>query len=295
MKVGVLVESEEGLDWDSWRGTCIAAERLGFESVWISDHLQSPWAAERHGLEPWLALGVAAAETQRLVLGTLVSPITFREPVVMARMAEALDRLSDGRFVIGLGLGWNAEEHAHAGIAFPPVMERSRRLVEVIERIRLELGPRRRVPILIGGKGARSTLPVVARYADEWNMTTSSVADYRRCTARLDCLCEEIGRIPDEIRRSVALGYLVGRDAVELGERCTRMRRVVQPLAEVADPDVVEAARRMGWVVGTPEQMVASLRPLAEAGVDRIVLGHYDLEQMSALELIAEAVIPQLE
>jgi len=128
MKLGILIETEEGLDWESWRKTYTAAERLGLESVWLSDHLQSPWHT-RHGLETWTALAVAAAETQRLVLGSLVSPVTFREPGIVARMAESLQALSHGRFVVGLGLGWNSDEHAAAGIAFPSVDERSRRLV----------------------------------------------------------------------------------------------------------------------------------------------------------------------
>ena len=96
MKLGILVEAEEGLDWDSWRATYSAADRLGFDSVWLSDHLQSPWPTARHGLEPWTALAVAAAETRLLTLGPLVSPITFREPAIVARMAETLDVLSGG-------------------------------------------------------------------------------------------------------------------------------------------------------------------------------------------------------
>src|SRR5216683_5983618 len=89
VKLGLLVETEDGLDWDHWRATCAAADELGFESVWISDHLQSPWAAGRHGLDPWIALAVAAAETRRITLGVLVSPIMFREAAIVARMAEA--------------------------------------------------------------------------------------------------------------------------------------------------------------------------------------------------------------
>ena len=117
MRLGILVEVEEGLDWDHWRATCTAAERLGFDSVWLSDHLQSPWPDRPHGLETWTALTVAAAETRRIVLGPLVSPVMFREPAIVARMAESLHALAHGRFVLGLGLGWNADEHAAAGIA----------------------------------------------------------------------------------------------------------------------------------------------------------------------------------
>ena len=175
MKIGLLVEPVERLDWGRWRAIYLAAERLGFESVWVSDHLASTWFPENHGLEPWVALTVAAAETRRVRLGPLVSPITFRQPALVARMAEAIDDLSVGRFVLGLGLGWNADEHAQFGIPFPPVQERVRLLAEGIERIRRVLGERseHHVPLIIGGSGPRSTLPLVARYADEWNLTTA--------------------------------------------------------------------------------------------------------------------------
>lgn len=288
MKLGILVETEEGLDWTQWRRTCAAVERVGFESIWISDHLQSPWSAGRRGLDPWLALAVAAAETERVVLGPLVSPITFREPAIMARMAESLDDLARGRFVIGLGLGWNAEEHAAAGIAFPSVAERARLLRDGIQRIRHELGERH-VRILLGGKGARSTLPTVARYADEWNMTTASPVEFRRASEDLDRLCREVGRDPTEIKRSVASGVLIGRDPVELRERAERMRGCVAPLAQAED--VLATARHMGWLVGTCDEIVSGLKSLAQAGVERVILGHYDLECDATLELIAEQVM----
>src|SRR6185369_14798777 len=103
MRLGLLVEVEEGLTWARWRALFGAAETLGFESIAVSDHLCSPWSVERHGLDAWLALTVAAAETQRVRLGTLVSPVTFRPPAVLARMAESLFELSGGRLTVGLG------------------------------------------------------------------------------------------------------------------------------------------------------------------------------------------------
>jgi alkanesulfonate monooxygenase SsuD/methylene tetrahydromethanopterin reductase-like flavin-dependent oxidoreductase (luciferase family) len=291
MKLGILVETEEGLDWESWRRVYTTAERLGFESVWISDHFLSPWTPGRHGLDAWVALAVAAAETRRVLLGPLVSPITFREPAMLARMTESLHDLSRGRFVLGLGLGWNDAEHARAGIAFPPVPERRRRLEDGIRLIRRNLGERR-VPLLIGGGGPRSTLPVTARSADHWNITTSSVEVYRQGSERLAELCRAAGRDPSQIRHSVAVGFLVGRDSADLRARCERMRRNVAPLAVVED--VLEAARLMGWVVGTPPQVIEHLKSLAQAGVDLAILGHYDVADDAALELIASEVMPAL-
>jgi alkanesulfonate monooxygenase SsuD/methylene tetrahydromethanopterin reductase-like flavin-dependent oxidoreductase (luciferase family) len=289
MRLGILVEAEEGLDWEQWRATYTAAERLGFDSVWLSDHLQSPWPDRPHGLETWTALTVAAAETQRVELGPLVSPIMFREPALVARMAESLAGLARGRFVLGLGLGWNVDEHAAAGIAFPPAAERAQRLADAITRIRCDLGDDR-VRLLIGGSGSRRTLPLVARFADEWNVTTGSLDAYREMIGRLDRLCRDIGRNPREIRRSVATGILIGRDVDDLRERAERMRRCVPPLADASN--VLESARQMGWLVGTPQGIVTSLREFGNQGVDRVVLGHYDVANVGTLEVLADAVLP---
>jgi alkanesulfonate monooxygenase SsuD/methylene tetrahydromethanopterin reductase-like flavin-dependent oxidoreductase (luciferase family) len=283
VKVGLLVEVEEGLDWDSWRATYSAAERLGFESVWLSDHLESARGTPAR-LETWTALAAAATETQRLVLGVLVSPVMFREPAIIARMAESLAALSSGRFVAGLGLGWNADEHANAGIPFPSVAERARRLVDTIKRLRCA----RHIPVLVGGSGPRVTLPLAAQHADQWNMTTASVAQFAQANRRLDELCAEAKRPAREILRSMACGVLVGRDDVDLRERAERMREVVPPLADAQD--VLQAAREMGWLVGSVEDLGAQLDAFAAAGAERVILGHYDLTNLATLELLAATV-----
>jgi alkanesulfonate monooxygenase SsuD/methylene tetrahydromethanopterin reductase-like flavin-dependent oxidoreductase (luciferase family) len=282
VKLGLLVQTEEGLDWAGWRRVYTNAERLGFHSVWISDHFQSAYAAERHGLDAWVALAVAAAETRRVVFGPLVSPITFRAPAIVARMAESLYDLSQGRFVLGLGLGWNAAEHAANRIIFPPAMERRRQLEEGIRQIRRDLDDRR-VPLIIGGGGPRSTLPIVARYADYWNMTTNSVEVFRARSERLSELCRAAGRNPAEIQRSVAVGYLLGRNEAELAMRSERVRSLIPPLTEAVD--TVDAARQMGWIIGTFEA-VKHLTAPGEAGADMVILGHYDVTDDAALELI---------
>jgi alkanesulfonate monooxygenase SsuD/methylene tetrahydromethanopterin reductase-like flavin-dependent oxidoreductase (luciferase family) len=308
MKLGLLIESEEGLDWQSWRTTYTAAERLGFESVWISDHLVSPWYPGRRGLDPWVALSVAAAETSRIRLGPLVSPITFhQQPALLERTAQALAQLAPNRFVLGLGLGWNAAEHARFGMPFPPAAERVRLLRDAIERIGASgRGDKRRsrsasrsrsrsrIPLLIGGRGPRGTLPLVARYADEWNLTTASVEVYRAASARLEECCQETGRDPRAILRSVAMGVLIGRDADEIARRSQRMRSLVLPLSGLDVADIVAASRRLGWVAGTPRQIVSELQSLADAGVDLAIFGHYDTRDVAALELIASDVMPAL-
>jgi alkanesulfonate monooxygenase SsuD/methylene tetrahydromethanopterin reductase-like flavin-dependent oxidoreductase (luciferase family) len=281
MKLGLLVEAEEGLTWERWRAILAAAERLGFASVWLADHLLSAWQPGRHGIEAWTALSVAAAETERVRLGPLVSPVTFREPALVARMTEALSALSGGRFVLGLGLGWNRAEHAQFDIPFPSLAVRCERLVRTVELTR-QACPN--VTLLIGGMGDRATLPLVARYADAWNMTTASadvVAERSEALRRL-------GGDPAAVERSVAVGLLIGRDDADLRERTLRLRRVVPGLSGPC------AAHEMGWLVGTPDAVMRQLRSLADAGVDEAMLGLYDFEDLGALEIVAQEVMPRL-
>jgi alkanesulfonate monooxygenase SsuD/methylene tetrahydromethanopterin reductase-like flavin-dependent oxidoreductase (luciferase family) len=285
VKLGVLVETEDGLTWDRWRRIVAATEDLGFDSVWISDHLLAADGQYRGGLDTWLALSVAAVQTRRITLGPLVAPITFYRPGVLARTAANLYELSGGRFVLGLGIGWNKREHAAFGVPFPPGPERLQMLASGLERMP------RGIPVLIGGMGG-GTLWLVARYADEWNLTTNDPERYRGAAEELGRRCQTLGRDPSGIRRSVAVGVLIGRDAGEVCARAERLRRLVPGLEDVPTDQVVARARERGWVAGTPAEIVEALRALASAGVDRAMLGHYDQDDTAALELIAQEVLP---
>lgn len=303
MQIGLLVESEEGLDWQRWRELYRRADRDGFSSIWISDHLVSPWSAERYGLDAWVALSVAAAETSRVRFGPLVSPVTFRAPALVARMAAALRDLSQDRFVLGLGLGWNAEEHSRFGLDFPSTAERARLLDQAMSRIRSLLGEPSRVPILLGGSGKRWTLPLVAAHADEWNMTTASPLAYTSALADFAHACAQAGRDLSTVRRSIACGVLVGRDTEDLLERASRLARRVPPLAAAlgASPRAADssqasaivraAADSLGWLVGTPAELATALAPFAASGVGEAMLGVYDFDDMPALDLIAAELV----
>jgi alkanesulfonate monooxygenase SsuD/methylene tetrahydromethanopterin reductase-like flavin-dependent oxidoreductase (luciferase family) len=293
VKLGLLVEAEEGLTWQRWQRLAQAADELGLDSLWVSDHLASAWDAHRRGLDAWMALAFAAVETRRVRLGTLVSPVTFRPPTILARMAEAVCERSQGRLTVGLGLGWNAREHAAAGLAFPAVEERLDLLRHSIHAVRQTLGERP-VQVLVGGGGAR-TLRVAARQADEWNLTTNDPAAFSARAAVLDAECASIARRRDEIRTSVATGVLIGRDRRELEQRSLRMRARVPPLASVSVDEVPQAARMQGWVAGTVDEVAEQLQALHAVGVQRAVLGLYDLDDVNSVEIIAREVVPRLE
>jgi F420-dependent oxidoreductase-like protein len=313
----VLVEAEADLTWDRWRCVMARVEELGYDSLWLSDHCLSLQVPDSQALETWVALTLVAAETTRLRFGPLVSPITFRHPSLLARMAASLDALSGGRLVLGVGAGWNEVEHRAFGLPFPPARVRMDMLEEGIEVILRLLGDgpahyagryyqldgadprpkstqRPRIPLLVGGMGKRRTLPLVARYADEWNLTTNSAELYGMLSARLAECCRAIGRDPATIRRSVAVGFLVGKDAADLRRRCAAIQRRVPRLASLDVAAVADALRAIGWVVGTPEELLTVLRALSRAGVQQAMLQLNDLTDLEALDLVAREVLPAL-
>ena len=315
MRVGILVEGEDGVSWDAWRRIAARVDALGFDALWRSDHLLSIVDENREAHDTWTALAVAATVTHRVQLGALVSPITVRHPAMLAKIAASVDTLSAGRLVLGLGAGWNEREHRAYGLAFPPLRERLERLEESIEVILRLQGPgpasyqgrhysldavdaypkpvqTPHVPLLIGGKGNTRLLRIVARYADEWNLTTNSPAFYRERAAALAEQCCLVGRDPATIRRSVTIGVLIGRHARELERRCHMLQRLIPRLAAYNAAAVPEALQASGWVCGTPAAIVRQLAALAAAGIDRVMLQHNDCDDDDALELIAREVIP---
>ena len=318
MKLGVMIEGQEGMTWDLWRQLTTKVEALGFESLWRSDHFMSLEDGNRDAIETWAALTLTAAETTRLRFGPLVCPMTFRHPSLLARMAASVDVLSGGRLVLGLGAGWNEHEHRAFGIPFPSLQERMDLLeegIEVILRL-LRDGPAHfngryyqlkganprpkpaqqpRIPLLIGTTGAGRMLRVVARYADEWDAPgITSPAVYRARRERLDSYCRDIKRDPDEIRRSVSTAYLIGHDAAGLRRRGAVMQQLIRSLASLDPGAVPEVLRTEGWIIGAPDEIVGQLRALADEGVERVILQHNDPTDFEALELMAYEVMPAL-
>jgi F420-dependent oxidoreductase-like protein len=316
MQLGVMLEGQEGLTWDLWRRIMARVEALGFESLWRSDHFMSLVDSSRDALETWVALTLVAAETTRLRFGSLVCPMTFRHPSLLARMAAAVDTLSGGRLVLGVGAGWNAQEHRAFGIPFPPLEERMHMLIEGIEVIVRLLGDgpahfagryyqlngahphpkpaqQPRIPLLIGTTSAGRMLQIVARYADEWDVPgITSPTAYRARRERLADYCRAINRDPHTIRRCVSTAYLIGRDAQELRQRGATMQQLIPGLATHDPGAVPDVLRAEGWLVGTPDQIIGQLRALADEGVQRVILQHNDQTDFAALDLLAHDVLP---
>jgi alkanesulfonate monooxygenase SsuD/methylene tetrahydromethanopterin reductase-like flavin-dependent oxidoreductase (luciferase family) len=292
-QVGVMIEAQEGLNWGRWRRIVADSERLGFASLRVSDHCQSVFGVEgRESLSAWAALALAAEWSERIELGPMVSPMTFYVPAVLARLGLAVDSLSGGRLIFGVGAGWNEAEHKAFGIELPGWRGRFDRLEEGIARIK-QVFKDRPLRILIGGGGEKRTRHITAEHAAEWNYSAPDVESFRDKSAALDARCLEIGRDPATVKRSMMRGYLVGRDEAELRERVRLISEVV-PRWKGQDPDVTLASLRERWFAGTPEEVVDHMRRYAEAGVELFMLQHFLLDDAEALELLASEVAPAL-
>ncbi|MGE0544708.1 MAG: LLM class F420-dependent oxidoreductase [Dehalococcoidia bacterium] len=315
MKLGIMIEGQEGLTLERWRRIGGVVEDLGFESLWRSDHFMSLMGGTRDAPETWATLVQTALETRRIRFGPLVSPMTFRHPSLLTRMAATVDQLSDGRLVLGVGAGWNEREHQAYGLPFPPVRQRMEMLEEGIEVIlrlqgdgaasytgkhyqldQVDMQPkprqRPRIPLLVGGSGEQRILPLVARYADEWNMTGATPDRFRAKAAVLDEHCRAIGRNPAEIERSTMTAFLLGENEAALRKHCEAVQEVIPRLAQMTTSEIPAAAGEWGWLAGTPDDLIASLRALSAAGVERVMLQHHDQDNNDLLKLIATEVMP---
>jgi alkanesulfonate monooxygenase SsuD/methylene tetrahydromethanopterin reductase-like flavin-dependent oxidoreductase (luciferase family) len=303
-QVGIMVEGQEGLTWERWRGLCTSVEALGFDSLWRSDHLSSVFSTDnRDCLETWVSLALAAEWTNRIQFGPLVSPMTFRWPAILARMAASVDQLSGGRLVLGVGAGWYKAEHDRFQIPFPTLGERMDGLELGIRFMRhiwaesLRKPARERVPILVGGSGKGRTLRIVAEHADQWNAIVQHPSEYAALSRLLDGYCRDIGRDPNSIRRSVMISFIVGRDESDLRARATLLRQVYPEFAGLSPETIVERLRSRApgrWLAGTPDEVAAQMSAFVQLGVERLILQHDLMDDFDALKMIANDVLPSV-
>ncbi|MEW5988561.1 MAG: TIGR03560 family F420-dependent LLM class oxidoreductase [Chloroflexota bacterium] len=303
LEVALMVEGQNGLNWPRWQRITRAAEELGFAGLYRSDHYTNANRPDKDSLELWVSLTWLASHTTRLQFGPLVSPVSFRHPTLTARMAAAVDDLSGGRLVLGLGAGWQQREHTNYGwelLDVPGRMNRFQEGLEVISRLlssdqpvtfqgdyyRLReaiLLPRPQrpggPPILIGGNGRRRTLPLVARYAQEWNGVFVTAGDFADLKRELDTLLLAHGRQPGDVRRSLMTGTVFGRDQAELERKVAATGRTAGEL------------RQRGLIVGVGTEIREQLDRLTAAGVQRVMLQWLDLDDLAGLEALAGVVM----
>jgi alkanesulfonate monooxygenase SsuD/methylene tetrahydromethanopterin reductase-like flavin-dependent oxidoreductase (luciferase family) len=281
------------------------AEALGLDAFYIGDH-------PAHATDPWLHLAALAVTTERIMLGSVVMCVLYRNPVVTARLASDLDRLSNGRLMLGLGIGWDAPEFAELGLRFPPVKERQAALEEAIAIIEGSWGeepfsfsgdhysvanvairPRPvqqpRPPLMIAGAGERVSLRQVARFADACNFGPSpqiggvqTVEDVRHKFDVMRGHCEREGRDYDDILRTWFTPHII---LASTEEEATRKRNRFYPHG------LTETQQRTR-VIGTPEQVIPHYQALADAGVQHFVIQSLDASDHETFELLAREVVP---
>lgn len=303
IEIALMVEGQNGLNWPRWQKLARAVEELGFAGLYRSDHFTNANLPDLDSLELWTSLTWLASHTSRIEFGPLVSPVSFRHPTMTARIASAIDDLSGGRLHLGMGAGWQEREHTNFGWDLLGVKERFARFEEGLEVVSRLLNSEVPVefsgkyyhlndaillprparpggpPLLIGGNGPKLTLPLVARYAKEWNAVYIPPAQIRELNTTLDELLAGQGRAPGDVRRSLMTGLFFGYTDVEVNQRAASRNTT---------PDEIRAR---GVVYGTASQIVDQLDAIAEAGIYRVMLQWLDLDDLDRLQAFAKAVL----
>jgi F420-dependent oxidoreductase-like protein len=310
-----MVEGQEGVTWEDWVELARACERLGFEGLFRSDHYLSFWHDHEEGaLDGWATISALGAVTERIRLGTMVSPVTFRHPAELAKAVVTADHVSGGRVELGMGAGWFEREHTAFGFAFPPVGERMSLLeeqVEIVHRLwgcdgdevtfsgrhyRLEACPalpravqRPHPPLIIGGGAGPRSAAIAARWADEYDLVYVDPAGAKDRVAKVSAACEAIDRDPSTIRRSLLTKAIVGSDERDVRRRAEALMARTN---ETGDPDAFLEDVRSSHVAGTAERVVERLAEYAAAGIQRVLLHQLVHHDLGSVELIGREIVP---
>ena len=279
-----MIEGQEGVTWDQWLALARAAETAGLDGLFRSDHYRSIVRGEPAGsLDAWATLAALAARTDRIRLGTMVSPVTFRHASVLAKNAVTVDHVSGGRVELGIGAGWYEVEHESYGFPFGTQRARldelDRQLAEIVRQwteaddVRPAPFQQPRPPIIVGGKAKPRTVAAAVRYADEYNTTFPSVEEADERARVVAAAARAAGRAP--LRFSMMIGCAVGRDDAEVRERLAAWRKVTR--SEDGPP-----------ICGTVDEVASRLRDYEAVGVERAMLQHLVHEDVGMVALLGE-------
>jgi len=325
MRYVLMMEAQQGLTYADQLAAATCAEANGFDAWFRSDHFASfPGESGKPTTDAWSVLAGLARDTQRIGLGVLVSPVTFRHPGVFAKVVTTVDEMSGGRIEVGVGAGWNEVEHRQLGLAFPPISERADLMEDQlailhglwgepddwsydgVSGLRLEgalfrpkpvdVAGRPRTPdggarprIIVGGQGSPRSVRLAARYADEFNLTSSSPAQAAEVGRQLDVACEVIGRDPKTLARSTMAGVLVGRTDADVAAREAALLDAFGEDMETGEAWLDE--RRTRWVHGTPDAARAQIQRFADAGIERIMLQDFLPWDVDMIDVMGEELV----
>jgi alkanesulfonate monooxygenase SsuD/methylene tetrahydromethanopterin reductase-like flavin-dependent oxidoreductase (luciferase family) len=306
-EIGVYLP-QMGFSYEQVLHRTLRCEQLGIDSVWLYDHLYAPGLPDYPSMEAWTLATALLSRTERIQIGHMVLCNQFRHPAVLAKMATTLDQISAGRLQLGIGSGSIEDEHSRLGLAWGTFAERSERLGETLQILHqaftdevidfagshftvkdmpIKPGPVRkpRPPIVVGGVGEKYTLPLVARYADVWNIPTYALGDLEHKISVLRSICDEVGRDPSTIVMSIEAVMALAADDASLPD--------VRQLAEKRF-GVPAFGLKEGGLIGTPPAVVDRLHELAELGFGQIVMFTHDRGSDATLDLLASEVISKL-
>jgi len=284
MRICLMIEGQEGVTWSQWLALAEGTESAGLEGLFRSDHYRSIVRGEPAGaLDAWATLAALASRTERIRLGALVSPVTFRSASVLAKNVVTVDHVSGGRVELGIGAGWNEAEHETYGFRFDTTKARldelDRQLAEITRQwteaddVRPQPLQRPRPPIIVGGSAKPRTLAAAVQYADEYNTVFPSLDEARERARRVTDAARDAGRSP--LVFSMMIGCVVGRDAGEVADRLARWRAVANNTGEPP-------------LCGTVDEIVTRLRAYEAVGVQRAMLQHLDHDDVEMVGVIGD-------
>ncbi|HKO39005.1 MAG TPA: LLM class flavin-dependent oxidoreductase [Solirubrobacterales bacterium] len=314
MQVCLMIEGQEDVAWEDWLALAAACEEHGVGTMFRSDHyLSVDDRRERGSLDAWGTITALGAVTDRLRLGTMVSPATFRHPAVLAKAAVTADHVSGGRVEVGIGAGWWEVEHELYGFDLPEIGPRMDALEEQMRVVRghWEEGPfsfegdhyrardldalpkpvQRPLPLILGGRGGPRSLRLAARHAAEYNTVMATPAEVAEIRAGLDRACEAEDRDPATLPLSMMTGWMVGADRDELLDRAARLSRWK---GQGDDGEAFVAGLRESTILGTTEEAIEQLRELEAAGLTRIMGQHLLHRDLDAVALMGREIAPRV-
>jgi F420-dependent oxidoreductase-like protein len=311
MRYVIMIEAQQGLSYAEQLAIAQRAEAAGFEAFFRSDHYESfPGPAGNRTTDAWAVLAGLARDTTSIGLGVLVAPVTYRQPGNVAKLGSTVAEMSGGRLEVGVGAGWHRDEHRRHGFPFPPIEVRAEMLEETLEILhglwagpdgwsfdgrhyRVEDAlfrdkPEPRPRLIVGGGGSPRSMRIAARWADEFNLTSSTPEAVAAKYTELRRACEAAGRDPSTLTRSAMIGVLVGTDERELRMRERAMLEVIGA-EEAGDEWFTE--RRGRWIMGTPDEARGAVARFEAAGVERIMLQDFLPRDLEMIDLLGRELV----
>jgi F420-dependent oxidoreductase-like protein len=318
VKISIMLEGQHGLTWPRWQKIADLVDQAGFAGLFRSDHFTDPNPPNLESLELVVSLAYLASHTKHIHFGPCVAPVSFRDPIMFARQAAAIDDLSGGRMILGIGAGWQEREHRMFGYPLGDVATRMARFEEALAVVDLllrspepasyqgqfytlheaELLPRPQRPggprIMIGGNGPKRTLPLTARYADIWNGVFISPADFQERNQALDQHLDAIGRPRTSVQRTLMTGLHYGATTEALDRKLAWRHERAELAGSSVEAAVAKLREGQRQVVGTTAAVVEQIQAYAAVGVEEIFLQWLDLDDLAGLQSFAEQVLPQV-